>query len=62
VLLGVSVAEPRRFIKELDSRYVIPAEWNPIRVLLVRQEPNNDGGTGSHYVYVTLCEEVDTGG
>jgi hypothetical protein len=50
---------PRRVIKDLDSRYVVPANLDPIRVLLVRHEPNNDGGTGSHYVYVTLCEEID---
>ena len=52
----------RRFIKELDARYCVPAGYEPIRVLAVRQEPNNDGGTGSHYVYVTLCEEVEDDG
>lgn len=49
----------RRVIRELDARYVIPKGIDPIRVLTVLQVANNDGGTGSHNVYVCLCDEVD---
>lgn len=49
----------RRFIKAFDSRYMIPDDVEPIRVLSMTQEANNDGGTGWHYVYHVLCEEVD---
>lgn len=48
-----------RVIRELDSRYIVPANIDPIRVLLVIERPNNDGGTGSHFVYVCLCEVAE---
>lgn len=48
----------RRVIKELDGRYVVPETIDPIRVLMVRQVPDG-AGTNWHWVYVTLCEEVD---
>ena len=57
-----STARNRRVIKTLDSRYVIPNDLDPVRILQTLQVPNNDGGTGWHYEYVTLCEEVDTDG
>lgn len=50
----------RRIIKRLDARYVIPDELDPIRILQTFQVPNNDGGTGWHYEYDVLCEEVET--
>jgi hypothetical protein len=50
----------RRVIKALDGRYVIPDEIDPVRVLFVTQVANNDGGTGWHYEYHVLCEEVDS--
>lgn len=53
-----SPAKPRRVIRELDSRYVVPADIDPIRVLTVIDRPNDDGGTGSHLIYVCLCDEV----
>lgn len=49
----------RRIIRALDARYVVPDGVEPIRVLSMTQEANNDGGTGWHYVYHVLCEEVD---
>lgn len=52
-------AKRRRVIKILDSRYVVPDDIEPERILMVTQEANNDGGTGFHYVYHVLCEEVD---
>ena len=42
----------------LDERYVIPDHVaDVIRVLWVEEVPNNDGGTGSHRVYVCLVKE-----
>lgn len=52
----------RRVIRELELRYAVPPDIDPIRVLQVLEVPNNDGGTGSHRVYVCLCEEVDPNG
>ena len=54
-----SPPKPRRVIKTLDSRFVVPNDIEPIRILTMTLEANNDGGTGSHYVYHVLCEEVD---
>lgn len=50
----------RRVLKTLDSRFVVPDDLDPIRILQTLQVANNDGGTGWHYEFVTLCEEVDT--
>ena len=47
----------RQVIRELDARYVIPADVEPIRILLVEDRPYNDGGTGTHRVYTCLCWE-----
>ena len=49
----------RRVIKSLDTRFVVPEGLEPIRILQTLQVANNDGGTGWHYEYVTLCEEVE---
>jgi hypothetical protein len=58
---SLSAARPRRrVIRELAAMYVVPDDLDPIRVLLVIERPNNDGGTGSHLVYVCLCEEIDS--
>lgn len=54
-----STPEKRRIIRVLDSRFVVPKDCDPIKILLVTQAPNNDGGTGWHYEYHVLCEEVD---
>lgn len=53
-------AAARRFIVELDSRYLVPAEWNPLRVLSVDERPaGHDGSTKPYRIYTCLCEEVE---
>lgn len=52
-------AKRRRFIKRVDSRYCLPADIEVIRVLASYLVANEDGGTGSHYEYDVLYEEVD---
>lgn len=54
-----SGARRRRVIKQLDSRFIVPDDIEPLRILLVTQEANNDGGTGWHYVYHVLAEEAE---
>jgi hypothetical protein len=51
----------RRFIREFEAQYQIPAEWDVIRVLLVEDRPTGTG-TASKRVYTCLCEEVESNG
>lgn len=51
--------KPRQIIKVLDARYVIPGDLDPIRILQSMKVANEDGGTGWHWEFVTLCEEVE---
>jgi hypothetical protein len=49
---------PRRILRRIDSRYMIPDGLEVERVVSEVREPNNDGGTGWHYEYVCVCREV----
>ena len=48
----------RRCIRRLDDRYVIPTDIEVVRVIGWEHVANQDGGTGMHWEYICLVEEV----
>lgn len=53
----LNAARRRRVIKILDSRFIVPEDVDPLRILLVTKAPNDDGTTNFHYEYHVLAEE-----
>lgn len=53
-----AASRPQQFIKRLDSRYCVPKDMEVVRILAAWKVANEDGGTGWHYEYDVLYEEV----
>lgn len=52
------MSKPQQFIRRIDSRYAIPSDVELIRILAAWKVANEDGGTGWHWEYDVLYEEI----